>query len=140
MQFYYTGQMAYAKVQFWKVFGQNGENYQKSARLFLSRLPGLTNCKDSEKSNEWFPRKRERTYGWMRLQRSQRPVGEEIKNICFKLKIQELASNAQFAINLTLGIVISGSMYESSTSQSKRWTHLWRTTPAFTQMYLRLRT
>ena len=42
--------------KFWPVFGQNGENDQKSAwKVFLANAS--RNCKVSEKSNEQFPRK-----------------------------------------------------------------------------------
>ena len=76
------------KGQFRPVFGQNGENYQKSAwNIFLSLTSPNYNCKVSEKSNERFLRKSvtdertyERMYGQTRLLRSQRPVGQETKN------------------------------------------------------------
>ena len=81
------------KGSFWTVFGQNGQNggnFQKSAWNIFSHPQALTNCKVSEKSNEWFPRKSvahvrtdgrmyERTYKQTQLLRSQRPVGRETK-------------------------------------------------------------
>ena len=50
--------------QFWIVFGQNGQNgnfFKKGLGTFFSRLPALTNCKVSEKSNEGIPRKMRKT-------------------------------------------------------------------------------
>ena len=48
------------EVQFWTVFGQNGqngENYQKITWKFFLHLQALTKCKVSVKSNERFPTK-----------------------------------------------------------------------------------
>ena len=41
-----------------EVFGQNWQNgnFSKKLGTYFSRLQALTNCKVSERSNEWFPR------------------------------------------------------------------------------------
>ena len=50
--------------QFWKIFGQNGQNgffFKKAFGTFFSLLKALINCKVSEKSNEGIPRKMRKT-------------------------------------------------------------------------------
>ena len=45
--------------QFWTVFGQNGRNgifFKKALGKFFPPLQALTNCKNSEKSNERISR------------------------------------------------------------------------------------
>ena len=55
---------------------------RKLSKKRLERLPALTKCKVSEKSNERFPRKNVtyiRMYGQTKLLRSQTTVGRETK-------------------------------------------------------------